>query len=83
MTTNDFVVTYSTGAVATYQSTCASVEAFANEHFGSTWADAQENGATIAMNPDKPAETPAKKGKKTVHVASGAVSGQGAASTGG
>ena len=48
--TNTFVVTYASGESSTMQSTCGSVEAFCNEHFGSTWSDAQAAGATVVMS---------------------------------
>lgn len=50
MTTNTFKVTYASGVQTEVSSTCGSVEAFCNEHFGSTWDAAKENGASVVMN---------------------------------
>lgn len=55
--TNTFVVTYASGESSTMQSTCDSVEAFCNEHFGSTWVDAQAAGATVVMSNAPNADT--------------------------
>lgn len=51
LNTNLFRVTYHTGLVSDTNSMAASVEEFANEHFGSAWEEAQLMGATIVMNP--------------------------------
>lgn len=48
---NTFRVTYATGLVSTWNSTCASIEDFCNDHFGSAWNDAEANGASVVMNP--------------------------------
>lgn len=51
MTTNvnSFRVTYATGKVATYRAAHDTVDGFVNEHFGSTWAQAQEHGAMVEL----------------------------------
>jgi hypothetical protein len=45
--TNTFKVTYANGSVQEITSDDATVEAFCNSHFGSTWPEAEENGATV------------------------------------
>ena len=46
---NNFLVTYASGLKAEISSGLESVELFCNEHFGSTWGVAKENGATVDM----------------------------------
>ena len=46
---NNFLVTYASGLKAEIRSGLESVELFCNEHFGSTWGVAKENGAVIDM----------------------------------
>jgi hypothetical protein len=60
MTTNTFKVTYAGGDTTEYTSTCHSVEAFCNEHFGSAWETAKEHGATVVMNGEAAVETEAQ-----------------------
>lgn len=49
MKTNVFKVTYANGAVQETNSDAESVEAFCNSHFGSTWPEAQGNGAKVEL----------------------------------
>jgi hypothetical protein len=51
---NSFFVKYGDGTSTTMTSSCESVEAFCNEHFGSSWDIAKEHGATVTMNADAP-----------------------------
>jgi hypothetical protein len=63
---NSFFVTYADGATTTINSTCESVEAFCNEHFGSSWDVAKEHGATVTMNGNLP-EGSTESGVDEVH----------------
>ncbi len=51
-----FKVTYPNGKTAEINSDDASVEAFCNSHFGSSWEVAQEHGATVEMEEFTPPE---------------------------
>jgi hypothetical protein len=81
MSTNHFKVSYASGVQTDYHSTCATVEAFCNEHFGSTWPEASANGATVEMVVGDAAE-PEIEREPVVHEASGSVEGAGASSEG-
>ena len=47
--TNKFKVKYSSGLTEEVSSDNESVEAYCNAHFGSTWPEAQEHGASVEM----------------------------------
>src|SRR5574337_695146 len=46
---NEFLVRYATGLEQLVRSTCSTVERFCNEHFGSTWPEAQAHGAAVTL----------------------------------
>lgn len=46
---NNFLITYASGLKSEIRSDLESVEAFCNQHFGSTWGEASANGAAVEM----------------------------------
>lgn len=46
---NKFLIKYTSGLQEEIKCGLESVELFCNQHFGSTWGEAYENGATVDM----------------------------------
>ena len=51
-----FLIKYASGLQEEVKCGLESVELFCNQHFGSTWGEAYENGATVDMVPAVAAE---------------------------
>ena len=49
--TNRFLIKYTSGLQEEIRCGLENVELFCNQHFGSTWGEAYENGATVDMRP--------------------------------
>ena len=47
--TNRFLIKYASGLQEEIRCDLTDVELFCNQHFGSTWGEAYENGATVDM----------------------------------
>ena len=47
-------ITYASGLITEVQTEHTTIEAFVNEHFGSTWEEAQANGASVELTEFSP-----------------------------